>query len=91
MLQRKHVVVFDFAIGGVLPGSIVEHVTVLIDFDKRCSAMFGCAGQRFDEVFGVKVDRPRNKGRLGGNCHCNRIKGMIDRSQRRTLGDVPGK
>ncbi len=73
---------------GVRHRSVVEHVAVLINLDKRCSLVSGSSLERFTQVSHIGIDGPGDKRCFGTECDAQRAERMVDRTHRCALGDL---
>ena len=88
VVQVNHHLFTRVTAGDVVEGTVVEHVAVLKDLDKRCTPMRVCSAEHFDHVLSVEVVRASDERRLRSQRHRQRVERMIDGAKRCALGDL---
>lgn len=89
MFEDKQIVVFGFAIGGILPCTVVEDVAVLVDLNEARALVHRGSMERVSQVLGVEVDASRDEGGFGSNRYRERAERIVDAAHWRALRDVP--
>jgi hypothetical protein len=75
-------------LGGIEPRLMIEDVAVLIDLDEGASFVSGGAFHGRDQHLGVDVDASGHEGAFGGQRDGERVHWLVNRTQRRGLGDL---
>ena len=87
-LQNQQVVVLDLAIREGIPSAIIKNIAILQDFNERGTFVLSGLIEGLTQMLRIEVNASGHEGRVGRQDYCQRVEGVIQRTDWSAFGDV---